>query len=83
MWLCVCVFVCPPVTQKSTPPPRASFFTIAPPLPHTHTHRPQWGYGYTKKFGLHHVDFATLERVPKMSAAWYGEVIRKNRLDMV
>jgi beta-glucosidase/6-phospho-beta-glucosidase/beta-galactosidase len=25
----------------------------------------------------------TLERIPKMSAHWYGEVIRKNRLDLV
>lgn len=58
------------------PPPLIN----APPL---FPRAPQWGYGYTKKFGLHHVDFATLERVPKMSANWYAEVIRKNRLDMV
>ena len=43
----------------------------------------EWGYGFTKKFGLHYVDFDTLERLPKMSAQWYAEVIRKNRLETV
>ncbi|KIZ04141.1 hypothetical protein MNEG_3820 [Monoraphidium neglectum] len=42
----------------------------------------EWGYGFTKKFGLHHVDLDTLERVPKLSARWYAEVTRRNRLDM-
>lgn len=43
----------------------------------------EWGYGYTKKFGLHYVDMQTLERIPKMSANWYAEVVKKNRLDMM
>lgn len=41
----------------------------------------EWGYGYQKKFGLHYVDMQTLERIPKMSANWYAEVIKKNRLE--
>lgn len=44
--------------------------------------RRQWGYGYGKKFGLHYVDFKTLERVPKMSANWFSEVVKRNRLEM-
>ena len=40
----------------------------------------EWGYGFTKKFGLHYVDLTTFERVPKMSANWYAEVIKRNRL---
>ena len=42
----------------------------------------EWGDGLAKKFGLHYVDFETLERVPKMSAHWYAEVIKRNRLEM-
>jgi beta-galactosidase len=38
----------------------------------------EWSCGYTKRFGLHHVDFATGERTPKASARWYREVIRAN-----
>jgi beta-glucosidase len=36
----------------------------------------EWAEGYSKRFGLVHVDFATQTRTPKESAAWYGEVIR-------
>lgn len=32
----------------------------------------EWAEGYTKRFGLVHVDFDTLERTPKASARWYG-----------
>jgi beta-glucosidase len=42
----------------------------------------EWSHGYTKKFGLVHVDLHTLERTPKMSANWYGDVARKNRIEM-
>ena len=38
----------------------------------------EWGYGYTVDFGLHHVDFDTLERTPKASAKFYSEVIKAN-----
>ncbi|HWU03416.1 MAG TPA: GH1 family beta-glucosidase [Novosphingobium sp.] len=40
----------------------------------------EWADGYTKRFGIHHVDFATQKRTPKLSAAWYREVIRRNAL---
>jgi beta-glucosidase len=38
----------------------------------------EWAYGYAKRFGLVHVDYATQERVCKDSAHWYREVIRTN-----
>ena len=37
-------------------------------------------FGYSKRFGLIHVDFDTLERTPKDSARWYAEVTRTNGL---
>jgi beta-glucosidase len=36
----------------------------------------EWAYGYGKRFGLVHVDFATQRRTPKQSAHFYSEVIR-------
>ena len=38
----------------------------------------EWGFGYRPRFGLVHVDFATLERTSKDSARWYGEIVRTN-----
>lgn len=40
----------------------------------------EWADGYTKRFGIHYVDFKTQRRTPKLSAAWYREVIRQNRI---
>ncbi|TFV99365.1 GH1 family beta-glucosidase [Orlajensenia leifsoniae] len=40
----------------------------------------EWGYGYSKRFGIVRVDFDTLERLPKDSAKWYSELIRTRRL---
>ncbi|MBN8807827.1 MAG: beta-glucosidase [Sphingomonas sp.] len=40
----------------------------------------EWADGYTKRFGIHYVDFKTQTRTPKLSAAWYKEVIRQNRI---
>ncbi len=38
----------------------------------------EWALGYAKRFGIVHVDYATLERIPKASARFYSEVIRTN-----
>ena len=38
----------------------------------------EWSQGTTKRFGLVHVDFETLARTPKQSAAFYREVIDSN-----
>ncbi|KAG9446574.1 hypothetical protein H6P81_012702 [Aristolochia fimbriata] len=35
----------------------------------------EWVFGYTLRFGLHYVDFNTLERTPKLSARWYKEFL--------
>lgn len=40
----------------------------------------EWQDGYARRFGIVHNDFATQKRTPKMSAKWYAEVIRQNRL---
>ena len=40
----------------------------------------EWQDGYTSRFGICHVDFATQQRTPKLSAHWYASVIRENRL---
>ena len=31
--------------------------------------------GYSRRFGIVYVDFATLERVPKASYRWYRDLI--------
>lgn len=38
----------------------------------------EWGHGYSKRFGLIYVDYATQRRVLKSSAKWYGRVIAAN-----
>ncbi|HEY9366594.1 MAG TPA: GH1 family beta-glucosidase [Agromyces sp.] len=40
----------------------------------------EWGYGYSKRFGIVRVDYDTFERLPKDSAIWYAELIRTRRL---
>jgi beta-glucosidase len=35
----------------------------------------EWSFGYSKRFGLVHVDFKTQKRTPKASADWYRGVI--------
>ncbi|KAK6932340.1 Glycoside hydrolase family 1 [Dillenia turbinata] len=39
----------------------------------------EWLYGYTIRFGLHHVDYTTLKRTPKRSATWYKQFIAKHK----
>ncbi|HET6954758.1 MAG TPA: GH1 family beta-glucosidase [Acidimicrobiales bacterium] len=41
----------------------------------------EWAEGYTQRFGIVHVDFASLARTPKASAHWYRDVATANRLD--
>ena len=40
----------------------------------------EWADGYATRFGLIHVDYATQKRTPKLSAAFYREVIARNAL---
>ncbi|KAF0102652.1 MAG: beta-glucosidase [Rhodospirillaceae bacterium] len=40
----------------------------------------EWADGYATRFGLVHVDYATQKRTPKLSAAFYREVISRNGL---
>ncbi|HEU4512095.1 MAG TPA: GH1 family beta-glucosidase [Nocardioidaceae bacterium] len=39
----------------------------------------EWAEGYSKRFGLVHVDFETQRRTPKDSYDWYRRVIAENR----
>ncbi|WP_166966166.1 GH1 family beta-glucosidase [Yeosuana marina] len=41
----------------------------------------EWASGYKMRFGLHYVDFKTLERIPKKSALWFRDVTAKNSVD--
>jgi beta-glucosidase len=38
----------------------------------------EWADGYTNRFGLHYVDYATQKRTPKLSAGFYKDVIAQN-----
>jgi len=38
----------------------------------------EWADGYSKRFGIHYVDFKSQKRTPKLSAEWYREVISHN-----
>jgi beta-glucosidase len=38
----------------------------------------EWADGYSKRFGIHYVDFETQKRTPKLSAEWYKAVIAGN-----
>lgn len=40
----------------------------------------EWAEGYSKRFGIVHVDYPTQKRTPKMSANWYADVIQRNGL---
>jgi beta-glucosidase len=37
----------------------------------------EWAYGYSKRFGIVYVDYATQARTPKASAEWYAAFIRR------
>jgi len=40
----------------------------------------EWALGYSKRFGIVHVDYHTLQRTPKDSAHWYAGVVAANAL---
>jgi beta-glucosidase len=40
----------------------------------------EWSYGYSRRFGIVYVEFATQRRWRKDSANWFSEVIAANRL---
>lgn len=40
----------------------------------------EWAWGLDRRFGMIYVDYATQQRLPKLSAAWYAECIRQNRV---
>jgi beta-glucosidase len=41
----------------------------------------EWAHGYSKRFGLIYVDFATQRRTIKESGRWYAKVIAANALE--
>ena len=41
----------------------------------------EWSYGYSKRFGIVHVDYSTQRRTIKDSGRWYAAVIARNGLD--
>ena len=40
----------------------------------------EWAEGFTKRFGIVRTDYETQRRIPKLSARWFGEVARQNRI---
>jgi beta-glucosidase len=42
----------------------------------------EWAKGYEKRFGIVWVDYETQQRIPKDSALWYAEVIKKNSIEI-
>ena len=41
----------------------------------------EWGHGYSKRFGITYVDYATQRRIVKDSGEWYKQVIARNGVD--
>ena len=38
----------------------------------------EWADAYNLRFGIYYVDYETQKRIPKLSASFYREVIRRN-----
>ncbi len=38
----------------------------------------EWALGYSRRFGIHYVDYRDGTRIPKDSAKWYRDVIEQN-----
>lgn len=43
----------------------------------------EWSWGYSKTFGMVHVDYETQQRTPKDSAYWYRDLSRTHDLEAV
>ncbi len=41
----------------------------------------EWAFGYSKRFGIVWTDYETLARIPKASARFFAEVIRRNGVE--
>ncbi|WP_300344017.1 GH1 family beta-glucosidase [Nesterenkonia sp.] len=41
----------------------------------------EWAFGYSKRFGIVHVDYTTQRRTPKDSAHWYAQVAATGMVD--
>ncbi|QEC70145.1 family 1 glycosylhydrolase [Panacibacter ginsenosidivorans] len=39
----------------------------------------EWVFGYTKRFGIIHVDFNTQQRIPKQSYYTYQSILKEQR----
>ena len=42
----------------------------------------EWTLGYSRRFGVVWTDYETQERIPKASARFYSDVIRRNGLEV-
>jgi beta-glucosidase len=42
----------------------------------------EWAHGYSKRFGIVHVDYPTQRRTPKDSALFFAAVLRDGRLPL-
>jgi len=42
----------------------------------------EWAWGYSKRFGMVHVDYDSLVRTPKDSALWFRDVIKNNAVEL-
>jgi beta-glucosidase len=40
----------------------------------------EWGHGFSKRFGMVHVDYESQKRIIKDSGEWYANVIRNNQI---
>jgi len=43
----------------------------------------EWSHGYSKRFGIVHVDFETQRRTPKESAIYYNRIVQSNGAALV
>lgn len=40
----------------------------------------EWADGYDTRFGIHYTDYETQQRIPKLSATWYKELIKQGKI---